>query len=70
MKTNYMVDVAFTVEGDWENFEDIPFSELINGLQRRIDYLRKEGDKDAFGFCDSYKCEEGHKNMITENGGK
>lgn len=39
MKTyNHLVDVAFTVEGPWERYEDIPFDVLVEGLQRRVNY--------------------------------
>ena len=50
-----MIDVAFTVEGPWENFDDIPREELIKGLERRIETLKSENDPDAFGYCDSYE---------------
>jgi hypothetical protein len=58
MKTyNHMLDVAFTVEGPWENYEEIPYEVLVDSLQRRVDYLRRRGPEefDAFGFCDAYE---------------
>lgn len=49
-----MIDVAFTVEGPWKSFDDIPREELIKGLERRIETLKTD-DRDAFGHCDSYE---------------
>lgn len=56
-KFNHMMDVAFTVEGPWENYEDIPVDVLIAGLEKRINYLKanKFEAVEAFGFCDSYE---------------
>ena len=51
---NHMIDVAFTVEGPWESFDDIPREELIKGLERRIETLKND-DRDAFGYCDTYE---------------
>lgn len=52
---NHLVDVAFSVEGPWQNFEDIPLDELIAGLERRVNYLKanKYDAAEAFGDCDS-----------------
>lgn len=57
---NHLVDVAFTVEGPWERYEDIPFDAFIEGLQRRVDYLRNRQDEiEAFGDCfDKYLAEK------------
>ena len=52
---NHLIDVAFTVEGPWKNFDDIPREELIKGLERRIETLKSENDPDAFGYCDTYE---------------
>ena len=55
---NYVVDVAFTVEGDWDTENDIPYEELIKGLERRLAVLRKhEEGTEPFGFGDSYIVE-------------
>jgi len=49
---NHVVDVAFSVEGPWERFEDIPKDALIDGLTRRLQALKNEHfDIDAFGDC-------------------
>ena len=55
---NYVVDVAFTVEGPWESEEDIPYEALIAGMEKRLNVLRKhEEGTDPFGFGDSYEVE-------------
>lgn len=55
-----MLDVAFTVEGPWENLEDIPKEEIINGMLRRIhDLNRDPAWLEAFGVCDIYEVDEG-----------
>lgn len=61
---NYMLDVAFTVEGPWEDMSDIPAEQLLLGMQRRLTDLmgahtnKTEDITEAFGFCDSYDVEE------------
>jgi hypothetical protein len=58
---NYMLDVAFTVEGPWDEMEDIPTEQILLGLQRRLTSLleahtnKTEDVTEAFGFCDSYE---------------
>jgi hypothetical protein len=59
---NYLVDVAFSVEGPWQSYEDIPIDALIAGLESRLRELRGSEEIDAFGFCDVYEVEE----MVTE----
>jgi len=56
---NYMLDVAFTIETPISNWYDIPAIDLVDALQRRVDYLRENLDEagDAFGLCDSYEIE-------------
>jgi hypothetical protein len=61
MKTNFMFDVGFTVEGPWEFPEDVPEAFLLLGMQKRLLSLQEalvkktECVSEAFGFCDSYK---------------
>jgi hypothetical protein len=57
---NHMFDVAFTVEGPWENWEDVPLQFKIGALQKRLDYLRNnpEDAAEAFGYSDSYELED------------
>lgn len=52
---NHMMDVAFTVVGPWEKEEDIPYDVLIANLEKRIRNLKKERDREAFGYSDSYE---------------
>lgn len=64
MKNNFMFDVAFEVEGPWEQPEDVPASYLLLGLQTRLALLhhsyvnRTEDITEAFGFCDQYEVTE------------
>ena len=59
-KYNHMMDVAFTIETEEEDWTKIRVDELIGALQRRIHYLQcnPEEAAEAFGHCDSYKIEE------------
>jgi hypothetical protein len=52
---NFLVDVAFSVEGPWEEFEDIPFKILLDGLEQRWRTIAETEDNEAFWGCDS--CE-------------
>ena len=59
MKRNYVVDVSFTVEGPWDNIEQIPYEELVAGLARRLAVLIKhEEGTEPFGFGDSYLVDD------------
>jgi hypothetical protein len=57
---NYMLDIAFTIETPIQDFLDIPPAQLIEAMQRRVDYLRNNPHElaDAVGFCDSYETEK------------
>jgi len=46
-KRNFVVDVAFTVEGPWANENDIPYEALIAGMERRLEQLRKHEEVTA-----------------------
>jgi hypothetical protein len=50
---NHLVDVAFSVEGPWKNFDDIPLFDLIEALKRRAEYLSRNPHDavEAFGNC-------------------
>jgi hypothetical protein len=54
---NWMVDVAFTVEGPYQSFQEIPHGVLIAGMEARLKYLKKHRNEcaGAFGECDSYE---------------
>lgn len=60
---NHMLDVAFTVEGPWDEMEDIPVEHLLLGMQKRLTdlmeshLLKTEDVTEAFGWCDSYEIE-------------
>lgn len=54
-----MLDVAFTLEGEWENWEDIPYSEIIKALKKRVSYLEEHKEIEAFGYSDTYEVEDG-----------
>ena len=55
---NTMVDVAFSVEHDYDDPYDIPLEVLIAALEKRIETLKSEDKnaaKEAFGFLDTYE---------------
>lgn len=54
---NFMFDVAFSIEGYWQNWRDVPPKELVEALQRRVDFLRENPAEaiEAFGFSDEYE---------------
>mgnify|MGYP003640745318 FL=1 len=54
MKYNHMFDVAFSIESN-NSEESVNIDEIINGLEKRLDFLRKERDIEAFGLVDSYE---------------
>jgi len=58
MKYNHMFDVAFTVDSDKENPDEVTFEELIEGLLNRLPQLYHDG-LDSFGHCDSCVSELG-----------
>jgi hypothetical protein len=61
MKYNHMLDVAFTIETPIKDWRQIPVMDLIDALQRRVDYLKTyEGAEEAFGYSDTYE-------VINEN---
>lgn len=56
---NFVVDVAFTVEGCWDSCEDIPYDALIAGLEKRLEVLRRhEEGTEPFGFGDNYLVDD------------
>jgi len=61
MTYNTMFDVAFTVEHDEEDANDVPADVLIAGLEKRIANLKATpGEaREAFGVLDTYSTEEG-----------
>ena len=58
MKYNHMLDIAFTIPNSlYENWEDIPFEDIIAAIQKRVNYLKANEQEwaDAIGHCDSYE---------------
>lgn len=58
-KYNAMLDVAFTVVSEYEDWQDIPHDVLMYALWLRVKYLREHPEecKEAFGFCDQFEVE-------------
>lgn len=56
-KYNHLLDMAFTVISDVEDVQDIPISTLLDGIQRRLDYLRANPGEvvEVIGHCDTYE---------------
>ena len=53
---NHLVEVAFSVEGPWKNFEDIPLDAFVAALRKRVATISNERNIEAFGDCnDSYE---------------
>lgn len=52
---NIMFDLAASIITD-KNFYDLSVSELVDAARKRLDIVEKEGDTEAFGFCD--ECEQ------------
>ena len=64
---NHMMDVAFSVVSDKEDPFDLSPEELLDGMEKRLQDLKEEWEKncdldrdgasicEAFGHCDSYE---------------
>ena len=52
MSKSYTTSVCFDVDGDWENFEEIPYSAFVKAMEDRLDELKKEKYLDAFDLVD------------------
>ena len=46
---NHLVDIAFSIETPIDKFENIPLDALILALQRRVNIIARDRDKEAFG---------------------
>jgi len=68
-KYNHMIDMAFQIETNEEDFYNIPKSEVISALLSRISTIVKEDDWEAFGCCDTYEVEENKPSSRTVEGG-
>ena len=58
-KYNHMLDMAFSIETNEEDWYNIPKPAIIAALLRRISSIVKEDDSfmEAFGCCDTYEVE-------------
>jgi hypothetical protein len=54
---NIMFDLAASIVTD-KDFYDLSMSEFIDATRKRLDSLEKEGDTEAFGFCDEYDTDQ------------
>lgn len=56
MKYNTMFDVTFSIDHDYDDPNDIPYSDLIKALEKRLNFLKQNPSYaiDAFGVCDTY----------------
>ena len=52
MTKSYTVSVSFDVDGKWENFEEIPYSEFLKAMEDRLRELKREKYLDAFDIVD------------------
>ena len=56
-KNNTMFDVAFSLEHDCKDPEDVPVASLLSALRQRLQYLEQNPDeaREAFDVCDTYE---------------
>lgn len=56
---NHMLDVAFTVVSEHENWEDIHIMDILHALRSRVQILvlDVENAREAFGYNDTYEIE-------------
>ena len=55
---NHLVDIAFSIETPIDKFENIPLDALILALQRRVNIIARDRDKEAFAEVgDRYEYE-------------
>lgn len=64
---NSMIDVAFSVEHNYETTEDLfvyDMNLVLDALEQRLRYLRANPMEaaEAFGVCDTYENEEENAN--------
>jgi len=54
-----MCDIAFTIEHDHEDTDDIPREDLLKALKKRVATLEAEPEEMAmaFGVCDTYEID-------------
>jgi len=62
LRWNHMMDLAFGVANSpHENWEDVPYDDIIAALESRVQNLKHYRDQgtEPFGFCDTIEEEEG-----------
>jgi hypothetical protein len=55
---NHLMDVAFTIPNSpHENWEDVPATDMLAALEKRVAYLKNNQSEaaEAFGFSDTYE---------------
>ena len=57
-KTNYAIDVTFEVVGNYHKFSDIPYSILIEHMEKRLADLKTNPEPEAFGCFDICDIQE------------
>jgi Ca2+-binding EF-hand superfamily protein len=52
MSKSYTTSVCFDIDGNWDSFEDIPYSEFIKSMENKLKELKRERYLDAFDLVD------------------
>ena len=57
---NTLFDVAFSVDHNYEDPNDIPVEILLEALEKRLMYLKANSTeaKESFGFSDTYEADQ------------
>jgi hypothetical protein len=58
MNKSYTTSVTFDVDGNWENFTDIPYNEFLNAMESKLKELKREKYLDAFDLVDISEYDE------------
>jgi Ca2+-binding EF-hand superfamily protein len=58
MNRSYTTSVCFDVDGEWDNFEEIPYSEFIKAMENKLIELKREKYLDAFDLVDITEYDE------------
>ena len=58
MSKSYTTSITFDVDGNWENFTDIPYSEFLLSMERKLKELKREKYLDAFELVDISEYDE------------
>jgi len=52
MSKSYTTSVCFDVDGKWDHFEEIPYTEFIKAMENKLNELKSEKYFDAFDLVD------------------